>query len=388
MRLKLEELKKVVDQTLSEERSVKALRDEISRVLGPSVVTNVRLDQLAEGANYRIDVLERTGRFHDVDFDPTVLLKFVNSKSIEARKLAARMLPENFAVRLRDDDHPAVRHAYAKRTTLSNAIRMLKENPRDHELKYIIRQKRLEEGGIPQPAVVSEPFDMYGEKLGDAVKQQPGSELSDVWYESTARKFIQDYGTNLEGNWEELIAKRYCSSVKATSLVDVDEGKLYQQIIDQIRDREDRILQRFDNVNESRTREIHSRPMELKTNKMNPMESLLRSKCSSTEYVRKTNALFSIVESLVPLSLQKYRLSEGLRGQFTIPHEAKIPGSGKITSLVESVLDRYVKSWNDISASNGEPVKINWFADPLIPGVVIFSAELSLTWLQKDCKKM
>lgn len=85
-------------------------------------------------------------------------------------------------------------------------------------------------------------FDIYGEKLGAAVKQRPGPELSDQWYETRARKFVQDYGTNIEDSWEELAAKRYCASLKSSFGVEVDEKKLVDAIKKQLEERQDRFL--------------------------------------------------------------------------------------------------------------------------------------------------
>jgi hypothetical protein len=382
MRLKLEELKKIVDQTLVEERSVATLREEITRVLGPSVATNVKLDQLAEGANYRLDVLERTGRRVDASFNPTVLLKFANSKSVEARKLAARMLPENIACRFKNDVSAAVRNAYAKRTSLKNALRMLKENPHDDELRYVVKQKRLNESGLPDPVVVKEPFDMYGEKLGNTVKQQhhKGSELSDLWYSTMASKFIQDYGTNLEGNWEEILAKRYCSSARATSLVEVDEKKLYDEIMKQIRDREDLVKENYSLSESLNLSELYetSEP-EITEDELDEVEDLLETNYSTSEFVRKAKKVFSIVEMTAPISLRKYRVSEGKRdNHFSVPCKGRLPRGKRMSSMIEEALDKYVSCWNDIQSSRGEPVKIDWAPNPVLDGTITFKAELKL----------
>jgi len=373
MRLKLEELKRVVDQTVSEERFINELRKEITRVLGPSVVTNVKLDQLAEGANYRIDVLERTGRANDIKFNVSILSKFMNSNSIEARKLAARLLPENFAAKFKEDKNVSVRHAYARRTSIKNAIQMLRENPRDHELRYIISEKRIAESGIPQPKAINEPFDMHGKKLGNSVKQQDSSDLSDLWYSSMAHKFIQDYGSNLEGNWEEIIAKRYCASVKANTTVDVDEEKLYKEIVKQLQNKDKRVAEKY-SVKETKLNNFHGDPYD----KNSMIVNLLESDYSSSEYVNKANKIFSIAEMSVPPSLSKFRMSEGKKGHFSVPCKGMIPGDGKITSLIEEALDAYVKNWNNVQAFRGEPIKIHWLPNPVKNGAITFKAELKL----------
>ena len=371
MRLKLEELKQVVNETVSEERNVSVLRNEIERVLGPSVVKNVKLDQLAEETNYRIDVLERTGRANNVNFNPSVLLKFTNSKSVEARKLAARMLPENYAQKFKDDPNVGVRHAYARRTSIQNATKMLRESPDDHELKYIIKQKRIFESGIPQPKVNDEPFDLYGEKLGEKVKQQKGSELSKQWYSTMAHKFIQDYGGNLEGNWEEVLVRRYCASVRATSSVSVDESKLYKEILKQLSDKDDRTLERY-SVNESFEVYNHGLAKDVIYNK------LLNGEHSSPEYLKIVKNIFSIKEMYAPSSLRKYMLSEGINQQFVIPCKGTIPGDGKITPMIEKVLDQYTKTWNNLQLTRGQPVRINWSPNPADNSGITFRVELKL----------
>ena len=64
-------------------------------------------------------------------------------------------------------------------------------------------------------------------KRQPAVKQQQVPELSDEYYASLADRFYQDYGrTTIEDSWEEKAVQRFCSSVKATSCIDIDRNKL------------------------------------------------------------------------------------------------------------------------------------------------------------------
>ena len=85
------ELKKVLKQTLAEEKAVEVLREEVTHNLGPSVVTDVKLERLAENVNDRIDVLERTGRGDNLNFRPSTVLRFAEHKNPEVRRLAARL---------------------------------------------------------------------------------------------------------------------------------------------------------------------------------------------------------------------------------------------------------------------------------------------------------
>lgn len=376
MRLKLRELQQIVNQTLSEEKAVDVLREEISRVLGPSVLTNVRLEELAEGANDRIDVMERTGKAGRLDFKPSVLLKFANSTNTEVRRLVARLLPENFLSRFKDDRDPSVRHAAAKRLPLNIVKEMFRRHPGDDELKTIFRQ-RLNEAGLPQPKPQDPHLHMYDRKLGDSVKQSQGPELSDQWYSSLAHKAILDYNHNMEGKWDEAWAQRYCASMKATSGVDVDPLRLWEEIQAQLKDRDDRTLERYGLKEVARRlREGISEEIEAYTESKDPVQDLLESNLSQVDYVRKAKSVFSIRESSMPPSLKKYRMSEGLGGEIMIPCTGRAPGNRALTHRDERALDAYVKSWNGQQAMRGEPIRINWSPSPTSLGAISFNVEL------------
>jgi hypothetical protein len=382
MRLRLQELQRVVDRTLAEEKAVDALRQEVSRVLGPSVLTNVKLDQLAEGANDRISVLERTGRESQINFKPAVMLKFADSASVEARVLAARTLPERYVARMRGDKSAAVRHAVARRLPASLVKEMLKRTPNDDALRVIFHDKKLTEAGLATPDKKDEPFDMYGEEpLGDTVKQDGAATdegLSDAWYETTAHKFIQDYGGNIEGQWEEPVVHRFCASSKATSGVEIDEKKLYKEIMKQLKEKDDRTLERYalKEIAQSLREGLEPELPQLFSEAVDPLETLLHSDVSAAEYVKQANKLFNVRESVMPKSLRKFRVTEGLSGDIKIPCLARVPGNGNVSRLAERALDLYVKNWNMLQAMNGEPVRINWSTNPTKAGMISFNAEL------------
>jgi hypothetical protein len=373
MRLKLRELQKVVNQTLMEERTVDALRKEVSRVLGPSIFTDVKLEALAESVNDRIDVLERTGRGSQVNFKPALLLKFADNQNAEVRRMVARVIPEQFLSKFRSDRDPAVRHAAARRLPLQVIKEMMKRTPNDDELRQIYREKMIVESGIPTPLVLDEPFDMYGKKLGDAVKQPAGPELSDQWYSMTAHKAISDYNHNIEGQWDEHWAHRFCASIKATSGVEVDGKKLWNEIQKQLKDRDDRTLERYSLKEVARRlRESFDDVQET----VDPVESLASSNLSGSEFLREAARVFSIRESTMPRALHKYRFVEGKTFELKIPCTGKIPGRRNITSLDERVLDTYVKRWNDAQTQAGEPVRIDWAPNPNAMGSISFNVEL------------
>jgi hypothetical protein len=377
MRLKLRELQEVVNKTLMEERDVDALREEVSNVLGPSVVTDVKLEALAEGVNDRIDVLERTGRANRIAFKPALMLKFADSQSAEVRRMAARTLPEQFLSRFKLDRDPAVRHAVARRTSLSIVKEMARRSPNDDELQQIYRERLVAESGVPTPKIADEPFDMYGKKLGAAVKQPAGPELSDQWYSMMAHKAISDYHHNIEGMWDEAWAHRICASMKATSGVDVDQKKLWDEIQRQLTDRDDRTLERY-SLKEVARRLYESAgdEAEIWQESIDPVEELMGSSLSTSEFLREAAVIFNIQEATIPRSLQKYRFSEGHRLAMKVPCKARVPGGRGVTSLVERALDMYTKRWNEAQAQSDEPIRINWSLNPSAVGVITFKMEL------------
>jgi len=379
MRVKLGELQKIVDRTLAEERSIDALREEISRVLGPSVITNVKLDQLAEGANYRLDVFEHTGRGPRTSFKASVMMKFIDSKSVEARRLAVRTLPVSYTSKFKNDADPSVRHAAARLLPLDSLKEMLKKTPHDDELRQITRQRYLAEAGVKTPEKHPLGTDVPGEaeRLGDAVKQHPGPELSEQYYATLANKLIKDYGGNIEGQWEAPAAHRYCASVKATSHVDIDEQKLYDAIMKELEEKDDRTLERY-SLKEvaQRLLESDSHEMPLYTEEIDPSRELLESDVSSAEYVKRAMSVFNVRESVMPRSLRKYRLAEGRQGEIRIPCMGKVPGARGISRVDEQALDRFIKSWNDVQLTTGEPIHIDWSHNPSGLGLVSFNVEL------------
>ena len=374
MRLKLKELKQVVDNTLAEEKSVDALREEISRVLGPSVDTDVKLKRLAEGANDRIDVLERTGRAGRLDFKPAVLLKFANNTDPEVRRFVARVLPENFIAKFKLDTEPAVRHAVARRLPLAVVKEMLNRNISDDELRAIYREKKLQESAETELKNTQKHYATL-----NAAAQQNDDELSDQWYTSAAHKAISDYNHNLEGQWDEPWVHRYCASLRTTSNIHVDELKLWKEIQKQLKDRDDRTLERY-SLKEvaKRLRENfdHDDPTVVYTEAIDPVKKLLESDLSSTEFVRQAKQIFNIRESIMPSSLRKYMVSEGRTSEIMIPCLGKVPGRRSVTRLDERALDSFVKRWNDVQHQHGEPIRINWAHNPSGPGMITFNVEL------------
>jgi len=385
MRVTLDDMKRVVKMTIKEERAVDAFKNEIKRVLGPSVVTEGKVDQVAESANDRITVLERTGRAGTLVFKPSVMVPFLTHSNPEVRRLAARTVPERFLSKVSDDPSHGVRLAAARRLPPNAVSEMLKRHPGDDELRVIYKKKRMNEEGVPKPKVVDEPFDMYGEeRLGDAVKQDEGEDdLSEQWYKTQAFKLIQDYGRNIEDGWEEMTAHRYASSLRATSGVVVDEIKLLEAIKDMLEDRDDRVMDRsalketIEWLKAQDTRErMQEAVMPIIDIDIDPVRALFESKVGSEQYLKEANDLFSIRESVVPSSIRKHRLGDENRRNVNVPVLGELPHMSGFRSIDEKALDRYCESWNTRQAFEGEPMKLSWSTHPSREGKVSFSVIL------------
>lgn len=359
------ELKKVLKQTLAEEKAVEMLREEVAHNLGPIVVTDVKLERLAENVNDRIDVLERTGRGSNLNFRPSTLLRFAEHKSPEVRRLAARLLPERFAEKFVLDKDPSVRHTAARKAPMHLVKEMLRRNPSDDELHLIYRGRSLEEG-IGEKSI--------GERLKGTVKTPAAPELSDFAYKNLAKTAIRDYNTNIEGQWDEPWAARYCASVKATSGVQYDPKKLWKEIQALLKEKDDRTLERYS------LKEVVSRLVEGDGSHFyeeeDPLANLLESNFSAHEYVDAANALFKIRESIMPAGLRKYRMSEGRISDIMIPCTGKLPHGVRMNSRTERALDLYTNSWNDIQARKGEPIRIHWTPNTMSIGSFSFNVEL------------
>jgi hypothetical protein len=367
MHLKLEELQQVAKKTIKEEQKHSFIRDELFRVFGPPVMVSKSCERVADAVNEQLDLSESSGRVVQRDVIKTsVLVEASVSPCASIRKIAARLLPGKMAARLLNDPSSSVRCAAAKRFPYESLKESVRKFPADDQLRAIARQKKLHEAGLPKPKEVDEPFDMYGEEpLGDSAKTwTTDKDQPDSWYERLAHKLCSEYGSNLEGQWEELIATRYVASHFSTTGVKLNRDKLLKAIYDCIEEREDAV------IGEGSLKSIASRLLKesylddavipiIDEARNNPVADLLESNCSSAQYIEDAEKLFSVRKSSVPAGIKKYRLGEGHHGETLIPVNGKIPG-GKIDSTTEQALDRYVDSWNKRQAIAGEPYKLSW----------------------------
>lgn len=386
MRLRLEELQRVVKRAVDEERAAEALRTEVNRVLGPAVIAEGRVEVVAEMANDRIDVLERTGRASRLSFKPSVMVRWLDHTSPEVRKFAARVVPEKFLARMTGDKDNAVRATVARRLSVGAVSEMLKKFPRDDELRVIYRQKKLAEAGIKQPAEEPLGHDPVedAERQGDAVKQDEGAELSEQWYRDRALKFMMDYGGNIEDSWEEVTARRYCASLKATSGIELDEAKLLKAIKQLIKEREDRALERsalketlaWLKGQEERELLTETAAMPVISEETDPVRELVEGNLTPSTFIDEANRLFRVQESMLPAGIRKHRLGERSARVTHVPVIARLPHGQSFRAIDERALDLYCKHWNDRQQLQGEPLKLEWSNHPGEVGKVSFNVIL------------
>jgi len=216
MRLRHSDLQRVVKNTMNERKTIEYFKNEIVRVLGPRVsVDSDDLTTIAESANYTLDVMERTGKpIGDLRFKQSILAKYISSKNSEVRKFLARTLTESVARKMVWDHDDEVRHAAAKRLSPKLLEGVVKKYHSDEQLALIYEEKLETET----------PY------TGDSIKQGYDVELSDEWYSSKAKEFLQDYSSGLDYGWEPQAIFKYADDVRSISGIEVDGEKLLKAI--------------------------------------------------------------------------------------------------------------------------------------------------------------
>ena len=370
MRLKLDELQKLVNKTINEEKAAAILKAEISRVLGPAVVTEGRINEVVAAANDRLDVLDRTGRTARLVWESKVATGWLDHTDPEIRKFVARVCPEKFLGRMANDRNPSVRAAAATRLPLSSIREMIKRFPKDDQLRSIFRQKKIVEGGLPKPEVKPlghDPVDGK-ERMGDAAKTADGPELSEAWYESQAQRLMNDYGRTIEDSWEELAVHRFCSSSKATSGVEIDEAKLLKAVKEIIKDKEDVVLERdalketLDWLQGQEENVMLAEGIEQEVT--DPMYDLVESNLTGEQFIETAKRLFKIQEGMLPLGIRKYRLGEGSARQTAVPVIGMLPHKFGFRAVDERALDIFCEHWTKRQQIAGEPLRLEWTNHP------------------------
>jgi len=379
MHLKLEQLEKIAKRALVEERNVEALRNEITRVLGPIVNTDLRIDELAYEVNNRLSVMRHTGRSLRESFRPRIIMAFSQHTNPEVRRMVASLAPVKNISRFAIDKNATVRAAAARRMPVILLKEMVRRHPRDENVKIIYRER------LAEAKEEKERFTPYdGDALGDIVKQQSEPELSDVWYKTKARDLINQHDTRMiDYDWEEKAVKNFCNHTKATSGILIDYDKLLKLVRDTIKDHDDVTLERdalkelaASLIDDSIIEECSQPVMPIFEEQLDEVKDLLESDCGSSEYVRRGAALFNVQESRIPAAMHKYRLGEGRRQEIRVPMKGYLPHGGTFRSIDERALDRFVESWSSVRAHEGEPLRLGWVVDPSAEGAIGFTVEL------------
>jgi len=359
MRLKLSDLQRVVKQTLQEKQHADLFCEEIKRVFGPSVIVKDDLRSLVEAANERLDVLEYQGREGSIRFSRNVALGMADHESAAVRKFVARILPESAAVSLLYDSNEEVRLAVAKRAPLKMVEHASRKFPRDIGLKDVLSQRLLSEEKDGVSAVEA------------AEHHEEEDMLSEAWYEGVARKLIQDYGRTLDTTWKTPAVKQYCSSVRGTTRLPVDPGKLMEKIESLLGDF-DKARAKELGLTESRTRAGSFVTVE---DFEDPVDVMLGESLSPQEYLDRCDIVFGVKYAILPPSIRKHRMNEGLSVK-KIPVLCTLPHLSAPRHADEVALDMFVENWNNKQTMSGEPFKLSWGPHPDSMNKITFKLEL------------
>lgn len=366
MHFKLGQLQAVVKNVIAEEKTISSLRSDISTMLGPTVIVEGDIIDVIDNANDILREHELRGSLQSLQRPKTaVLLKLSEHKNPEFRKFAARLLPEKLVIRLAKDRDPSVRIAVAARVPYAVLQEMVKNFSSDDGLRTLYLKRRLNEGGVSDPKKVDPFISVNKKKLGDAGKTDSYQDLSDQWYEDRARDFIKFYGNNLEGSWEETAAHRFCSSMRATNGVIVDELKLLKKIKDLIEDHDD-FLMKKDVMKESREALLASSLFEESfVEEVDQVRDLLVNKQSHDSYLIKASKVLNVEFQQMKLevttkAVDRFNLVECTSLVVNVPTRCKLPHAEGFRSIDERALDLFCESWNSKQRMRGITAKVSW----------------------------
>jgi len=345
MRLRITDLQKIVEQTIQEKQAIDNFCAEIKKAFGPTVVVSNTLESLVEQANYRLDVLERTGRESYISFSSKIALPLSSHSDPEVRRLIVRLLPEHAAVSFINDKDSKVRAAAAKKSPLKLVESVAKIHKNDDLLQDVLIQKRLVEEKSALDLSVQGPRD-------------EDEFLSDWWYEKTARQLIQDYGRTLDTTWVPTAVSQVCSN-RSVNRYNVDPYKLMKVVVKIIADRDSEKFDRLENA-QVVIKESSNASSDPAAEMTDSVSELLESKLSQSEYLQRADVIFGIKYASIPPGIKKYTIGEAKVGNVEIPIIGSLPHLQSPRFVDERALDTYVSYWNSRQSLKGEPYKLSW----------------------------
>jgi hypothetical protein len=361
MKLKVQQLKAVVERALEDERLTSLVKEEVSKIAPRILTEDRRLGDICEDLVHEVDVARHSNQ--NVDrLKTSTVLRLVESKDANARLLAAMWLPQNQLHKLMNDPDDRVTYEVAERISLRELNGMLKRRPDDDQLELIYNRRlsEAEEREGVMPAL---------KKLGSTVKQNKTPTLSDFWYDEMAEKIIASLGGNIYHNGIKLLAQRYAATMKQSSGVEVDVNKLYDSIDELISTTEDGYIAKsplkesIDHVNRSMLLEEEF----FVYGDQDAVEELVESKLSISEYIEKFENVFGVTYGAPPKNIRRGVMAEGLDvSRSSFPTHAEVPHSDVIRSIDEKALSKYVECWNRKSKNEGSKFRIDWTYDGTI----------------------
>ena len=360
MRLKLEELQKVVKKVVNDEKRVDALKEELTRCIGPTVVTTHGLKLMAETANNQLDVILHKGR-QPKQPRTSVLLRFIDSDVPEVRRLVARLLPENFVRKMIGDSDFGVRLALAERLPADDVKKLL-NRPGSDQIRVIYNRKRLQEAGLPNPKIDGEEFDINGGgPLGDTSLSDKHPGLTDQWYDTQARNLIKNFGGNLEGHWEENAVKTYCNGMKSQG-IEIDHEKLLDAVFDHLANRDEKVVEEGSLksiIKKLRLEEaMNTEVMPVISESIDPVAELNSSGRSPSEFASKFEEIYGVIKGPVANPGINLGINENF-SRIIVPIDARVPGRS-MSPADEKAIDSYVKIWNRQREIRKQPYRISW----------------------------
>ena len=300
---------------------------------------------------FRSDVLERTGRLGYINFSQDLALKISSHENSEVRRFAVRLLPESIVHRFMNDDAPLVRAAAAQKLPLSLVERAAKKYHSDDTLQDILKKKRLDES---KPALVAAAKSPEGESF-----------LSDAWYDSKARKLIQDYGKTLDTGWVPAAVNQFCSASRSVNRFNIDSYKLMKKVVEIIADTDD---ERREKLELKESKELVNEKNEIS---FDQVEKLLETSLSSHDYVTRANEIFSMKIAKIAKDSDD-SLNEGTIDFISVPLSGFLPHKSAPRFIDEVALDTYVKHWNSKQSLQGSSYRLSWSPHPEVENKIKF----------------